>query len=197
MPASIPGDTKTNNTTANPSVGQPVTFDLLSGPKGSPFDKDSAGNATTGALSTGIGFGPEVIIGLTAPASIKAAGFTDDYTPGVSKPDATSSTDSRYMYIGGGRQVTSGAPLYANVAGTAGTNPYTAGFGIGCAGNGGSRDAGAGPAFTGFALKTVTAAAGVATGAAIETGFVNRSGVALVTGQSSFGSASAASAAVA
>src|SRR5262252_7508092 len=103
MPASLPGDTKTNNTTANPSAGQPVTFDLLSGPKGSPFDKDASGNASTGALSTGIGYGAEVVIGLlplaqTGPTAIQKAGFTDDYTPGVSKPDGTASADSRYMY---------------------------------------------------------------------------------------------------
>jgi hypothetical protein len=36
----------------------------------------------------------------------------------------------------------------------------------------------------------------VATGGVIETGFVNRSGVALVSGQSAFGSAAAASAAL-
>src|SRR5262245_5116869 len=197
MPASLPGDTKANNTGANPSAGQPVAFDLLSGPKGSPFDKDASGNASTGQLSTGIGFGSEVLIGLTAPASIKAAGFTDDYTPGVTKPDGTASANSNFMYIGGGRQVTSGSPSYKNVAGVAGTNPYTAGFGIGAAGAGGSRDAGAGPAFTGFALKMVTAAGAVATGGVIETGFVNRTGAALVTGQSTFGSATAASAAVA
>jgi len=46
-------------------------------------------------------------------------------------------------------------------------------------------------------VKMVTAAAGVAIGAVIETGFVNRSNVALLTGQSTFGSASGASAAVA
>ena len=197
MPASLPGDTKANNTGANPSAGQPVTYDLISGPKGSPMDKDTTGIASTGALCTGIGYGSEVLIGLTAPASIKAAGFTDDYKPGISTPLPADAADSRYMYIGGGRSKTSGAPLYNNPAGVAGTNPYTAGFGIGAAGAGGSRDAGAGPAFTGFGLKMVTAAGAVATGAAIEAGFVNRVGAALVTGQSSFGSATAASAAVA
>src|SRR5262245_25020562 len=203
MPASLPGDTKANNTGANPAAGQPVTFDLLSGPKGSPFDKDSTGNASTGALCTGIGYGPEVLIGVNpaSPAStagqIRLSGFTDDYKPGVSTPLPADSADSRYMYMGGGRTVTSGSPSYKNVPGVAGCNPYTAGFGIGAAGNSGSRDAGAGPAFTGFALKMVTATAGVATGAAIEAGFVNRTGAAMVSGQSAFGSATAASAAVA
>lgn len=196
MPASLPGDTNTNNRTGNPSVGQPVTFGLLFGPKGSPLDKDTTGNASTGALSTGIGFGLEVgPIGPTAPASIKLAGFTDDYTPGVTKPDGNPAANSTIMHIGGGRTITSGAPNYANIPGQAGCNPYTAGWGIGAAGNGGSRDAGAGPAFTGFLMKMVTGAA--ATGAAIEAGFLNRTGAATVAGQSAFGSSNAASAAVA
>jgi hypothetical protein len=207
MPASLPGDTNTNNRTGNPAAGQPITFDLLSGPKGSPFDKDAAGNASTGALSTGIGFGAEVVIGLlplaqTGPTAIAKAGFTDDYTPGASKLDGSAATDSRFMYIGGGKSsIVSGTGANGN-GWSANTKasvpaPYTAGFGIGGAGNSGSRDAGAGPAYTGFALKTVTAAAGVAAGAAVETGFTNRAGVALTTGQSTFGSSTSASAAVA
>jgi hypothetical protein len=186
MPASLPGDTVAINTTGNPNAGRQVLFDLLSGPKGSPLDKDSTGLASTGGLNTGLGFGSPPVIGLTAPASILASGFTDDYTPGVTKPDGTAATDSTLMYIGGGK---------SNALGV--STPYTAGFGIGAAGNGGSRDAGAGPAFTGFPLKMVTAAGAVATAAVIETGFVNRSGVALTTGQSTFGSGSTASAAVA
>lgn len=183
MPAALPGSTTVENA-ANPSAGRKVMFDLLSGPKGSPFDKDAAGNATTGGLSTGIGFGSPPIVGLTAPASIQAAGFTDDYTPGVTKPNGVASADSSIMYIGGGRSNALGAP-----------NPYTAGFGMGGAGNGGSRDAGAGPAFTGFLTKMVTATGAVANGAAIEAGWINRSGVAMTTGQSAFGSSNAASAA--
>jgi len=202
MPASLPGETNANNRTANPSAGQPVTFDLLSGPKGSPNDKDTTGNASTGALATGIGYGPEVVLGLlplyqTNPAAINRQGFTDDYTPGVSTVTGAASTDSRYMYIGGGRSKTSGSPSYSNPAGVAGINYYTAGFGIGAAGSGGSRDAGAGPAFTGFAIKMVTATGTVANGAAIEAGWTNRAGVSLAVNQSSFGSSTAASAAVA
>lgn len=185
MPAALPGSTLAENL-ANPSAGLRINLDLLSGPKGSPFDKDGSGNASTGGLSTGIGFGSPPIIGLTAPASIQAAGFTDDYTPGVTKPDGTASPNSSIMYIGGGRSDVNGLP-----------NPYTAGFGIGAAGQGGARDAGAGPAFQGFRCKMVTAAGAVANGAAVETGFINRSGVAMVTGQSVFGSATAASGAVA
>jgi hypothetical protein len=197
MPASLPGATLAENL-ANPSAGKAVLYSLLSGPKGSPLDRDvqvpylgtpgtpgypASGNASTGGLSNGLGFGPNLVIGLTAPASIVAAGYSDDYTLGVTKPDGTASANSTLMYIGGGRSNPDGTAL-----------PYTAGFGIGGAGNGGSRDAGAGPAFTGFLGKIVTAAAGVANGAVVETGWVNRSGVSLVTGQSTLGLASAASA---
>ena len=184
MPAGLPGDTVAINTTGNPNAGRMVLMDPLSGPKGSPFDKDNAGNASTGGLNTGIGFGSPPIIGLTAPASILLSGFTDDYTPGLTKPDGVAATNSTYMYIGGGKSDANGLSV-----------PYTAGFAIAAAGNGGSRDGGAGPAYTGFAIKMTTAAGAVATAGVIETGFVNRSGVALTTGQSTFGSASAQQAA--
>lgn len=182
MPAGFPGTSFADNF-GNPQNGNFVIFDALSGPKGSPFDMDGTppNNCSTGALSTGIGFGSPPIIGPTAPASIVAAGFNDDYTPGVTKPDGTASANSTLMYIGGGRSAASGAP-----------NPYTAGFGICGGGNGGSRDSGAN---TGFGLKMVTAAGAVANGAVVETGFRNRSGVALTAGQSVFGSAIAANAA--
>ena len=192
MPASLPGSTTAENL-ANPSAGRPVMMDLMHGPKGSPLDRDQAGKATTGFLSTGIGFGPQIILGAGVP-SIKNAGFNDDYTPGVTKPDGTAATNSTLMYIGGGRSIIVGG---FPPAGVAGTQPYTAGFGIGSAGNGAPRDGGAGPAFTGFLTKVVTAAAGVAAGAAVETGFANRTGMPLVTGQTTFGVSTAASAAVA
>lgn len=187
MPASMPGETNANNRSGNPAAGAPVSFDLLSGPKGSPLDKDATGNATTGALSTGIGFG----IAVDPMVSIPKAGFTDDYTPGVTKPDGTASANSTLMYIGGGKTSATGATVGRPFP----PAPYTAGFGIGGAGNGGSRDAGAGPAFTGFVMKTVTGAAALA--AAIEAGFLNRTGQVMVAGQSAFGSSNAASAAVA
>jgi hypothetical protein len=187
MPAALPGSTAVQNA-ANPSAGQAVMMDALSGPKGSPFDKDNTGNASTGALCTCIGFGSNVVVGPsllygTPPAGVNG-GFVDD-SSGVG-------ANSTYVYIGGGRSVTSSG---VNPAGQAGVNPYTAGFVPTGAGNGGSRDGGAGPAFTGFTTKIVTAAAGVANGAAVETGWTNRSGVALVTGQSTFGSSTAAQAA--
>lgn len=183
----------------NPSLGNFVTMNPFSGPKGSPFDAKSFNpttrvleadptNLSTGGLSTGIGFGPSPIFNPTAPASIKAAGFSDDYTPGVSLPSGVAATQAILTAIGGGKST-------ATVNGGAPTVPYVAqpilGFG-----NGGSRDAGAGPAFTGFAAKTVTAAGTVAIGAAIEAGFVNRSVRSLVIGESAFGSATATSPAV-
>lgn len=189
MPAGLPGDTAANNL-ANPTAGATVNFDLLSGPKGSPFDNTVASvHASTGALSTGIGFGCATRLPGIGSGQIPQ-NFTDDYTVGVTKPDGTASTNSTLMYIGGGR-------CNANSGGMAAANPYTAGFGVGNGGNGGARDAGAGPAFTGFLTKLVTAAATVANGAAIETGWLNRSGVSLTTGVSQFGSSNAASAAVA
>lgn len=174
---------------ANPSTGVFVIMNPFSGPTGSPFDNDQAGNLSTGALNTGIGFGSPPIIGPTAPQSIKDAGFNDNYVPGVTLPGLTDATDARLTCIGGGRSgVTNN--------GEAPTTPYNA-QPILAFGNGASRDAGAGPAFTGFAMKTVTATATVANGAVVETGFTNRSGVPITNGQSVFGSNIAASAAVA
>lgn len=200
MPAALPGSTLAQNL-ANPSLGRMVLLDPLSGPKGSPLDNDkqrdiitgdvtASGNASTGALSTGIGFGsPPVIVPASVFADIDTAGsFTDDYIPGLDLPAGTTAGSSAIMYAGGGRSVMSGQ---FPVAGVDGTDPYTAGVAIAAAGNGGSRDGGAGPAFTGFSLKTVTATGAVANGAAVETGFVNRSGIALVAGDSVFGSATA------
>lgn len=200
MPAFNMGGTAASN----PSLGNFVIMSPFSGPKGSPFDAKSPNpttgvltadptNLSTGALNTGIGFGSPPIIGPTAPGSIVAAGFNDDYVPGVdyytSATTKQAATTSILTAIGGGKST-------ANVNGIAPTVPYNAqpllGFG-----NGGSRDAGAGPAFTGFGLKTVTATATVANGAAVEAGFLNRSGVSIASGQSVFGSSTTASQAVA
>jgi hypothetical protein len=214
MPASLPGSTRAENL-ANPNAGKFVIFDPLSGPKGSPLDaKITTGydanrvpvrvadptNLSTGALSTGIGIGPSNRA--IAVGALYASGYDDNWIPGQ-KPTyaappprgtvATNTVDSTRMYIGGGRMVAgttqdkiTGRPFIPS--------PYTAGISIVGAGNGGSRDAGAGPAFTGFEMKIVTAAAAVAVDAVVETGYVNRTGIALATGQSTFGSASAATA---
>lgn len=186
-------------TPANPSAGKPVLMNPFSGPSGSPFDANiinpttgvktkDATNLSTGALNTGIGFGQAVLVPPPAVPGIKNAGFNDDYTPGVTLPNGNAATDARLTAIGGGASQKA-------TNGIAATTPYAAqpllGFG-----NGGSRDAGAGPAFTGFAVKMVTAAAGVAAGAVVEAGFTNRTGQAMTTGQSTFGSATAASPAV-
>lgn len=185
---------------ANPSTGVFVIMDPFSGPKGSPFDAKqmdpttqllvaAPNNFSTGALNTGIGFGSPPIIGPTAPQSIKDAGFNDNYVPGVTLPGGTAAPDARLVAIGGGRSS-------ATANGVAPTVPYNA-QPILAFGNGATRDAGAGPAFTGFAMKTVTAAGTVANGGVVETGFTNRSGVSITIGQSVFGSDVAASAAVA
>lgn len=213
MPASLPGSTKAQNL-ANPSAGQFVLLDPLSGPKGSPLDvrkislatntptyTNDAANQTpsTGALSTGIGIGTNRLIPV---GGIFSSGYDDDFIPGQRqayaapppKGNTSSNTvDSSKMYIGGGRMIVN--PNAATQPGRRWTpSPYTAGVSILGAGNGGSRDAGAGPAFTGFEQKMVTAAGAVANGVAIEGTWINRSGLAMVLGQSAFGSSSAASA---
>lgn len=188
MPAGLPGATLAQNQ-GNPTQGGAVIMDPLSGPKGTPFDARVIAswldgspvyaadplNISTGGLSTGIGFGSPPIFG---PAAI-APNFTDDYVPGTDNPSGVNQfADSRGVYIGGGRSEPDGTP-----------DPYLpTDVGLCMAGNGGSRDAGT----SGFPVKTVTASGTVANGAAVETGFVNRSGVSITVGQSVFGSATAA-----
>jgi hypothetical protein len=203
---------------ANPGTGKFVLMSPFSGPKGSPFDAKAYNpttrvleaaptNFSTGGLNTGIGFGSQPIFNPTAPASIIAAGFADDYTPGVSirlvaQSTLQTATTSILTAIGGGKSTIvdgtgangNGTPASEKVSTPV---PYNAQPLLGW-GNGGNRDAGAGPAFTGFAIKTVTASvATVAEGAAIETGWLNRSGRTMVNTESAFGSATAASQAVA
>jgi hypothetical protein len=205
MPAGIPGDSAANNTGANPSAGLPATFDLLSGPKGSPFDKDPAGKASTGALSTGIGYGPTTLFAPIPPINAGGSGafnggpaqptpkYIYHYIVGQSTPNpGAAAPDSRYMYIGGGRSSATGATFGRPFP----PNPYTAGYGIGAAGNGGARDAGAGPAFTGFLMQSVAGNV-IAPGAAIEAGWLNRSGATVPNQGGAFGVSNAASAAVA
>jgi len=213
MPASLPGESAANNA-VNPSAGRPIIMDPLSGPKGSPLDvvatRGNPGVASTGALSTGIGFGANYINapvgGLSSGQALFNAGFNDNQQPGgkvltyaAAPPPgvvATQGQSGAMLYIGGGRSsanVTSpdkfSVPFVAN--------PYTAGVALAMAGNGVARDAGAGPAFTGTPMKLVTATGAVAPGAVVETGFLNRSGVALVSGQSVFASDNTALAAAA
>ena len=203
MPAFMMGGTAA----ANPSVGKQVLMCPFSGPSGSPFDAKRANytdptsmtrvadtaNLSTGALSTGIGFGTSNFDGFAdnQPGRVLPdQNYTDDYTPGVTLPSGIAATTAILTAIGGGKVVVSGADqgIYT-------VTPYVAqpllGFG-----GGGSRDAGAGPAFTGFGTKVVTSTGAVAVGAAVETGFLNRTSFALNTGKTVLGSATAASPAV-
>jgi hypothetical protein len=208
-PLSGPKDAPLDAKTINYATGSPPGWHAT---ERIPIKINDDSNISTGALCTGIGFGGEQVIhaynGMpspaTAPQAIYKAGFNDYMEPGKSPLTygaggpppvwATMEIDSTFMYIGGGRDELeagdgpdgNGAPEAAEVSVP---NPYTAGIAICGAGNGGSRDSGAN---TGFALKMVTATGAVANGAVVETGFVNRSGVALVEGDSVFGSASAA-----
>jgi hypothetical protein len=167
---------------------------------------------STGGLSTGIGFestdNGQLVAGintgnLISTASSGAAkgiptngpgalnGFTDDYQPGISLPSGALATLAILLAIGGGKSTAN------TVAAPTAPAPYNV-QPILDMGDGGSRDAGAGPAFTGFGMKSVTATADVAQGAAIEAGFINRtapaaSGIVLKNTLSAFGSASAAS----
>lgn len=198
MPAINMGAAGGGTSQVNAATTKSVLMSPFSGPTNSPKDArkidswsegapvyaNDATNYSTGGLNTGIGFNGNHIL---APGTVKASSegnFTDDYTPGVSLPSASAATGAILTAIGGGKSDVSGVSV-----------PYAVqpllGFG-----NGASRDAGAGPAFTGFSEKMVTAPGAVAEGAVIETGFVNRLGRALVTGESGFGNATAASAAV-
>jgi hypothetical protein len=195
MPASNPGRTGSGN--SGTADGVAVICSPFSGPTNSPLDArtitgwvggsptyaNDPANVTTGALSTGIGFGIGTGNYFTGAPLFSAGNFSDNYEPGLSLPGGTAAPDATLTAIGGGRSDPDGTP-----------DPYSAvpllGFG-----NGGTRDAGAGPAFTGFGMKTVTATGNVAHGAAIEAGWLNRVKPAfgLVSGQSAFGSANAAS----
>lgn len=209
MPAALPEESVANNTTANPAAGRPITYDLLSGPKNSPLDArkfdystgtplgwnaatklpivlNDPTNASTGALSTGIGFGPNVVFGAAVGGKFGDGNFTDDYIPGADKPDATAVGNSTAMYIGGGKSNSTGAPV-----------PYTAGFGIGAAGNTLGRDAGAGPAFTGNPMNVVTTTGSAANAAAMvgaDSAYKNYSGVTLAANQSTIGVGAASAA---
>lgn len=185
----MPAMNQAGTVAANPSTGQFVMMSPFSGPKGSPFDKDNATNNSTGALNTGIGFGANSPIFFPAtPAELIRRGFNLNAIPGVTMPAGTAATTAVLTCIGGGR---SGAATN----GIAATNPYAVqpllGFGAG-----GSRDAGAGPAFTGFEVKLVNASGTIANGAAIQTGYINRTGRTITTAQAAHGSSTTASAAV-
>jgi len=204
--------------------GNSATLNPFSGPKGSPFDAKmypagtyqpipsqrvaNTADHSTGGLSTGIGFetsnSGQLVAGFQGKYDKAVASsvncFTDDYTPGVTLPGGTASTTAILTAIGGGKSTITPGPGTDYSNGVSSVAPYAAQPLLDM-GLGGSRDAGAGPAFTGFFMKSVTASADVAQGAAIETGFVNRtapaaSGIVLKNGNNAFGSSTAASAAV-
>ena len=164
---------------------------------------------STGALSTGIGFGTHHVVsspfgsiagGNVVNGSFGPPSFTDDYQPGISLPSGASilntvPTPPAQTPYGAVLLAIGGGNSNATANGIAVTNPYTLqpilAFGLG-----GARDAGAGPIFTGFGTKMVTATGAVlwtAPGVAIEAGWINRTGYDMTTGQSAFGSATAAS----
>jgi hypothetical protein len=215
--AQTPGVSNANSATAKAVLQSP-----FSGPTGSPFaaqeyppssnttKQANASDTSVGALSTGIGFGmgTATVINVfngadpaTPPGAIGDKGFTDDYQPGISLPSGASIGNTAPVAplqtpYGAVLTAIGGGASGAAANGIAPTTPYVAvpllGFG-----NGGTRDAGAGPAFTGFGEKMVTATGAVAVGAAIEAGFVNRTypvgGPGMVATESAFGSATAAS----
>jgi hypothetical protein len=108
---------------ANPSIGSAVIMSPFSGPKGSAFDAmkypsnganyttvkvADTSNTSTGAMSTGIGFGPNAsgqasVYDKNVPASVNS--FMDDYTPGMTMPAGTAAADGRLLSIGGGKSV--------------------------------------------------------------------------------------------
>lgn len=215
-----------NSATLSPFSGPKGSpFDALMYPANiaNPIPSQRVANTldhSTGALDTGIGFettdNGNLVAGITTgnmivttggttkgipangPGSIN--GFTDDYTPGVTLPSGAAATVATMLAIGGGRSVITPGAGSDYSKGISSPNPYAVqpllDMGVG-----GSRDAGGGSPFTGFAMKSVTAAADVAQAGVIETGFINRtvaavSGIVLKSGLSAFGSATAASAAV-
>jgi hypothetical protein len=199
MPASLPGSNAADNA-GNPDKGPSVLLDPASGPKGSLFDARSITgwtfngvtangmptygaavgpqNLSTGALSTGIGFGlgtgPQGLEGVvgtgTTPVDRDITGnFSSQYIPGTSLPSLAAAADARLLYIGGGKSDVSGVatPRAVSQLCAAGGGRY-----LPSAVAGSSRDGGTNQ---GFGAKLVIAAADVAFAGVIVTGFVNRS----------------------
>lgn len=177
---------------ANPNKGQQVLMSPFSAPTGSPYDakkynpttgvlESDATNYSTGALSTGIGFGVSVL--QSPPPS-----FVEDYEVGVTMPSGVAATTAVLTTIAGGH-----SDACSN--GMAATTPYDV-QPLLAFGNGASRDAGASSPYTGFGTKFVEATGAVAVGSPIVAGFNNRTNVAMVTGQFAFGSSTTASPAV-
>jgi hypothetical protein len=196
MPACNPGSLTSDT---NPSTGHPVIMDPFSGPLGSPFDTDTSGNCSTGALSTGIGFGLDSHVKVQGGAQIADIGVADSYIPGVTMPDGTTAaTLATLLLIGGGY---CDATDIAN-DGIATPNPYAV-QAIGAFGNTQPRDGGGTfddpdyvAPFQAFGMKIVTAAADVAAAGVIETGYKNYTGQTLKQTFSQFGGHTTANSAI-
>ena len=207
------GDFAYSDPVANPgALGAQVIMNPFSGPQGSPMDaleypsdtyqpepddrEVNTLDTSTGGMSTGIGFGlnassPGIAELFSATDPRKSGNFTDNVIPGVTMPDgSTAATLATLLAIGGGRSEVvphedDDATDFSRALSE--PDPYTA-VPVYAFGGGVLRDAGAGPEFTGFGMKVVTAAGDVADAAVIETGFKNYQGAVLKTGFSQFGS---------
>lgn len=166
MPASTPGRTNADDTTG----GVAVTLDARSGVKSSPLDNDETGNFSTGALVTGIGYGPNV-----GPQGFNEPTFLEDYVPGKTKPDGTTASDATYMYLGGGA-----SKKHNDDAGEANAQPITSNFGIVAAGGTIDRD-------DVGEMKAVVAEQDTAPGATLTVGYINASSDTVRMGDLQFG----------
>lgn len=176
---------------ANPSTGKPVIMSPFSGPEGAMLDNDQPGNKSTGAINTGIGFGPGVIVSAPANPNVKNAGFSASYVPGKTLPDGTDAEDATLLAIGGGRSGAASAGEAATVPLQTIDDEAPALFVFG---NGATRDGAADG--EGRDMSMVTAAGTVANGSAISAPYLNRAGKSVTVGQSSFGVNSAGGGAV-
>lgn len=171
-------------TAENPSTGKPVLMSPFSGPKGSMLDNDQPGNHSTGAINTGIGFGPNMVINAPAIPNAANAGFTQNYFLGSQKPNGDIVLNATLLAIGGGHST-------PPVGGASQTVPLITGDGSAMRmfafGNGAERD-GTVPG-AGRWVQVRTAISNVAPGANITSGqvLVNRSGVTILTGQTTLG----------
>lgn len=153
-----------------------TAFDIRSGVDSNPLDNDESGNKSTGALSTGIGFGPNVGPQGHAPNG----NFSEGYVPGKTDTDGTAMTDATGFYIGGG----SSKP-HNDDEGEANATPITTGYGIAVAvGTTIDRDDAA-------EMKSVVAAQDTADGGELDAtsapDYTNQSGVQVRAGDMQFG----------
>jgi hypothetical protein len=222
MPAGLPGSSASDNA-GNPNKGATVLLDPASGPKGSPLDAKKitgwtfngltangmptygadAGNISTGALCTGIGFGlavgPQGIPGVVGTGTDKddTGNFTSQCIPGTSLPSNSAAPDARLLYIGGGLSDVNGVPTprVTSQLCAAGGGRYLPSAVVGSSRDGGTNQ--------GFGTKLVIAPSDIAFGSAIVAGHLNRSSrqvnftgeeeqLTLLTGLAQFGSATAA-----